>query len=54
MTFSLTIKCDNAAGRRPELARILRKVAHQVETNDDDFRLVFDTNGKAVGDWRML
>ena len=66
MTFTLTIKCDNAAFReddRPddnraacgaEGARILHPVAEQVADGleAEDYRLIFDVNGNSVGDWR--
>ena len=67
MKFTLTIKCENAAfheddntgdsmaARGAEVARILRHVAEQVTDGItfDDYRLVFDVNGNAVGEWGM-
>ena len=58
MTFTLTIKCDNAAFADgwcgTEVARILCDVAQQVAEGleAEDHRLVFDVNGNSVGDWR--
>ena len=67
MTFTLTIKCDNAAftgvdaeGQEnlypgPELARILEKLASQVENAEptgDSWRIL-DFNGNKVGEARL-
>lgn len=59
--FHITMKCDNAAfsdGALPnEIARILRKLADNIEANldcsgynDDDGKLL-DGNGNAIGKW---
>lgn len=57
MTFTLTINTDNAAFEdnegRDEIARILRKVAADVEYYSDSIRhtqiTIMDVNGNAVG-----
>ena len=55
--FTLTIKTDNAAfadDPRPEVARILRKLADRVddETGDTSWS-VRDINGNTVGHWTL-
>jgi hypothetical protein len=63
MTFQLTIHCDNAAftgddddprtpqeQAAPELARILRRIANQIEGGATE-RPVRDINGNNVGHW---
>ena len=55
MTFSLTIKCDNAAfGEDPEgeVIRILQKLVADVQRGNGEGR-VFDINGNSVGEWRL-
>jgi hypothetical protein len=59
MTFTLTVDLDNAAFDEPgELARILRKAAHQVEDEGSRFGSpvvcpVRDVNGNTVGSWEV-
>ncbi len=68
MKFIVTMTCDNAAfneddaveggsgaARGAEIARILRKVATDVEdgTEPGDAGLAFDANGNKVGTWEL-
>jgi hypothetical protein len=60
--FSLKIKTDNAAfrdfspvvnGRANEVARILRRIANEVEAGDNRGRAM-DINGNTVGFWKLV
>lgn len=56
--FTLTIHTDNAAfdpDPRPELAAILRHIAHMIETGATihRFQTVYDVNGNDVGRYRL-
>ena len=59
--FYMTVKDDNAAFRDmngedydpTELARILRVVADQVETETPTRRGIYDHNGNKVGTWML-
>jgi hypothetical protein len=66
--FTLTIETDNAAfcdesapdderddeeATRQELARILRQIARQLETESPTTRGVYDANGNRVGMWGL-
>ena len=66
MTFTLTIKCDNAAFHEDdgeatsgalgaEIARILRTLGGRLEQGADaeDSGYLFDGNGNKVGGWRI-
>lgn len=55
MQFQMTVEMDNAAfedGGHEELARILRKVADQVEYGNDS-RACMDSNGNKVGSFEI-
>ncbi len=52
--FKLTIDISNDAFQPdsgPELVRILREVANQVEYGLSDARGVYDINGNKIGEW---
>jgi len=62
--FTVTISTDNAAfegeSLRPEIARILEKVAGQVRTLPEGWdavdewqRAILDINGNVVGRWEL-
>lgn len=58
--MKITIATDNAAfeddDMRPEVARLLRKIADQVESGQDDLpveRVVMDSSGNRVGSWSL-
>lgn len=65
MKFNLTINCNNAAfcegdepttqSAGPEIARILRQVARQIENGApfDYFQTIRDLNGNDVGRYAM-
>lgn len=54
MSFSLEFETDNAAfaddNARAECARILRKVAAQIESGSDGEN-IRDVNGNRIGEW---
>jgi hypothetical protein len=53
-TFKLYIDTDNAAFESgpDELARLLRKVADEVEAPHGHTRSILDVNGNRVGSWK--
>lgn len=63
MRFTINMTCDNAAfdeppngmGAAPEVARILRKIASQLDAWDgyDKFQTILDINGNDVGRWKL-
>ena len=60
MKFTLTIDCDNAAfepdidsGCEPEIARVMRHVAEQLERGATGAP-IFDFNGNRVGFFRFV
>jgi hypothetical protein len=57
MRFNIDMTCDNAAfdDPAPEVARILRKIASQLENWDGytSYQTILDINGNDVGRWRL-
>lgn len=56
MRFTAEIEMDNDAfvdgGYGPELTRILRVIAEQIN-QDDQGRIIRDINGNTVGSWQI-
>ena len=54
MTFTVKIKCDNAAFDPPEVevAHLLREAANRIENGDCHGGLV-DSNGNHVGEYKF-
>jgi hypothetical protein len=53
--LNVAVTCENAAFENdpgPECARILRKIADQIEAGHDA-KTIFDANGNDVGRWRL-
>jgi hypothetical protein len=58
MRFTINMTCENAAfedGPAPEVARVLRKIASQLDEWDgyDKFQTILDANGNDVGRWKL-
>ena len=56
-TFTLSFDTVNAAfveAPQQEVARILRRVASEVEWGMDGYNAILDVNGNTVGNWQWI